>query len=1085
MKNKKLLIAMLSACFLASFAFGVACNKNEGNSTDNSVESSVNTSENTSEESAEEKFVEVSLDSKELELEEYDKAKLNVTVYGSTAAVAWTSSDAAVATVDNAGNIVAVGAGEATITATVDGASATCKVVVKKSTTAPVITLSSDEVYLNLNDTFTSSVKALWKGEALEGVTYTWSIVEGEATDVASVTGNAEEAVFTALKAGTTTFRVATDIRGIHVSKDVAVTVYADDLFIVAGDAAYVPTAGYYALDLATANIDDYKNATPLVFDVYENGVKVDADITWTVSNNEVVSIDGETVVSKKAGQTELVGTCTVNGVTANVVVRVNVVKPVLTLQEPTKAVLEMENLSTLTLETELLGTIESVTLHGKEVMNSCAGQTISFNKDNMPKLAKDLGEQTLYVSTNMITYELPVSLYTMIINNKAEMDSLVATSYATTEEVGVWDGYFVLGNDIDYNGEFVPMTSHNHLWVILDKAGMDRALRYNAAACGFRGIFDGMGYNIDGLCIGVDKTGGNTAEAGIFGVMHQNGIVRNVSFTNAICRENSGYIAASGGGLIENVSITYSQIGVGTDVYCPGQNGDARIMSSFYSTGQGLAKTALVRNCFVDASQAKFVWKADGDKKYQWPSCMLAGKPAYMENVIVVCPNTTVLSNSGATFAFENYAALAANEYAQSEFALWDNSFWTSINGIPFSQNIAKNIDAEAEISFNAPDIAFVGRETLIGVIGQYTNVVLAEKYEGVSYANGVLTVSEAAVGKTITLVLTSYLNDQVVEKDIVIKQIINVTLAQTEVAFVQSTDTTLDISAGSQYNGANATVYVGSTVAGEGVINNGKIAVDASLFIDAGYGETSVQVMSEKDGTYYLYDLNVFYVTKILKTVEDFKYVSVRGGDLKTNPTITGYYILGNDIDCGGAKISANRATQWNVDLVGFRGVFDGNGKTISNAKMGESGLFGQVGREAVIKNVTFDNITFTAATYQRTTLFGNMVSNATLQNITVNIVSYEVSIDKSTGASYVEQGLFAGRYFLNNVVENVTFNVKGYDVYRLMSRVCKGNTFTNVKIYADSYQTIGDSDDNYTAITELPEGVEFISTKISDER
>ena len=1075
MKNRKLLIAMLSACFLASCALGTACDFGSGKKEDSSVDSSVEESTESSSESTEESFAEVVLDSKELEFDEYDTATLRATVYGSTNAVTWSSSDSAVITVDNEGNVVAVGAGSATITATVDGVSATCKVTVKKSTTAPVITLSANEVYLNLNDTFTSSVKALWKGETLEGVTYTWSVVEGEATDVASVTGNAEEAIFTALKAGTTTFRVATDIRGIHVSKDVTVTVYADDLFIVAGDAAYVPTAGYYALDLATANVNDYKNSIPLVFDVYENGKKVDADITWTVSNNEVVSIDGETVVSKKAGQTEFVGTCTVNGVTANVVVRVNVVKPVLALQEPTKAILEVEKLSSLTLESELLGTIESVTLHGKEVMNSCRGQKIAFDKDNMPKLAKELGEQTLYVSTDKITYEVPVTLYTMIINDKAELDQLVSISYANTEEVGVWDGYFVLGNDIAYNGEFKPMTSHNQLYAILT----DRAARYNPAVCGFRGVFDGMGYNIDGLAIGVNKTAGNTAEAGIFGVIHQNGIVRNVSFTNAVCRENSGYIAASGGGLIENVSITYSQIGVGTDVYCPGQNGDARIMSSFYSTRQGMSDTALVRNCFVDASNAKFVWNVDGDKKYQWASFELAGKAAYMENVIVVCPNETVLESSGANFAFESYAALAANEYAQSEFALWDKSFWTSINGIPFAVNVANNIDAEAEISFDAPDVAFAGRETLIGVNGQYTKVALAQNYAGVSYANGVLTVSEAAVGQTITLVLTSYLNDQVVEKDIAVKEIRNVTLQQATSVFVESADTTLDISAGSQYNGANATVYVGSTVAGEGVVANGKVAVDASLFGQAGYGETTVQIMSEQDGVYYLYDLKIFYVTKVLKTVDDLKCVSVQGGD----PVITGYYILGNDIDCNGAKLSATRPTSWNSEKVGFRGIFDGNGKTISNAKIGECGLFGHVGEGAVIKDVAFDNITFTNPKYQRTTLFGNLVKKATLQNITVNITSYAISYDND-GVPYVEQGLFAGRYFLGNVVENVTFNVTGFDVYRLMSRVCRDNTFTGVKIYANSYQTIGDCDDSWTAITELPEGVEFISTA-SNER
>jgi hypothetical protein len=145
----------------------------------------------------------------------------------------------------------------------------------------------------------------------------------------------------------------------------------------------------------------------------------------------------------------------------------------------------------------------------------------------------------------------------------------------------------------------------------------------------------------------------------------------------------------------------------------------------------------------------------------------------------------------------------------------------------------------------------------------------------------------------------------------------------------------------------------------------------------------------------------------------------------------------------------------------------------------------LFGQVGKDAVIKDVTFDNITFSAANYQRTTLFGHMVSKATLQNITVNIVSYAVSMDKSTGAPYVEQGLFGARYFLNNVVENVTFNVEGFEVYRLMSRVCNGNTFVNVKIYADGYQTIGDSSDQWAVINELPVGVEFISTKTSNER
>jgi hypothetical protein len=871
-----------------------------------------------------------------------------------------------------------------------------------------------------------------------------------------------------------TVFHVAADIRGNHISKEVSVTVYGSDLSIVTTNAAFTPSAGYYQLTLGTADIGGYISSESLDFTVYENGVEVSgADIEWTIENDKVAAFDGNNIVSAGMGETRLVGTYTKDGATATATVHVNVIKPTLLLEYATKPVLEVENLSAFTVQSGILGTLEGVTLHGKQVASVISGNKIRFNKNNMPTVAKELGEQSLFISTDKVIYEVPVTLYTMIINDKEELDQLVSVAKKNVEtEVGVWDGYFVLGNDIAYNGEFIPMTSHNHLYGVLQNAGMDKSLRYNPAVCGFRGVFDGMGYNIDGLAIGVNKSAGNTAEAGIFGVMHQNGIVRNVSFTNAVSRENSGYIAASGGGLIENVSITYKQIGGMGEVYFPGDPSSPRIMSSFYSTRTGVSDTACVRNCVVDASNAKIVW--DTETKYQWPALQLAGKASVMENVIVICPNAIIAGDSGANYTFESYAALRANEYVQAEYALWDNQFWTSVNGIPFTVNMANTIDPNEEIGLNAPDVAFVGRDTEIGVIGNYVNLVV-EECDGVTYANGKLTATEEALGKTVTLVVTSYLNDQVVEKEITIKKLVEVTLNQKESVFVESVDTTLDISVGNAYNGEKATIYVGSTVVGEGKITNGKVPVDASLFTDAGYGETTVQVISEKNSTYSIYDLKVFYVTKVLRSMSDFKAISVQGGDRATDPVITGYYILGNDIDCKGEKISASRPTSWNSDLVGFRGTFDGNGKTISNAKIGACGLFGHVGKDAVIQNVAFDEITFTAARYQRTTLFGNFVQNATLRNITVNIVKYEVSTDGTD--PYVEQGLFAGRYFIGNVVENVTFHVDGFDVYRIMARVCKGNSFTGVKIYANSYQTIGDSDDDWTAITELPEGMEFI--------
>ena len=75
----------------------------------------------------------ISVSESSLELEVGDSAELTVTLLPekcSNKAVCWTSSDEAVVTVSDAGVVVAVGPGQATITAESDGLSATCNVTV-------------------------------------------------------------------------------------------------------------------------------------------------------------------------------------------------------------------------------------------------------------------------------------------------------------------------------------------------------------------------------------------------------------------------------------------------------------------------------------------------------------------------------------------------------------------------------------------------------------------------------------------------------------------------------------------------------------------------------------------------------------------------------------------------------------------------------------------------------------------------------------------------------------------------------------------------------------------------------------------
>ena len=98
----------------------------------------------------------VSLDKTSLELTEGETAQLNATVLPSNAtnrAVNWTSSDSTVATVDQNGNVEAVGAGAATITVTTvdQSKTATCTVTVTKST----YIISADTTALDFGSAYT------------------------------------------------------------------------------------------------------------------------------------------------------------------------------------------------------------------------------------------------------------------------------------------------------------------------------------------------------------------------------------------------------------------------------------------------------------------------------------------------------------------------------------------------------------------------------------------------------------------------------------------------------------------------------------------------------------------------------------------------------------------------------------------------------------------------------------------------------------------------------------------------------------------------------------------------------------------
>ena len=155
---------------------------------------------------------EVTLDRAELTLTEGEAETLTATVKPDNAdnrKVTWSSDKTEVATVDGAGRVTAVKAGEAVVTVTTEdgGKTATCKVTVKaKAVNVTEVTL--DRTELTLTEGETETLTATVKPDNADNKKVKWS---SDKTDVATVGGDGR---VTAVKAGEAVVTVTTEDGG-------------------------------------------------------------------------------------------------------------------------------------------------------------------------------------------------------------------------------------------------------------------------------------------------------------------------------------------------------------------------------------------------------------------------------------------------------------------------------------------------------------------------------------------------------------------------------------------------------------------------------------------------------------------------------------------------------------------------------------------------------------------------------------------------------------------------------------------------------------------------------------------------------
>ncbi len=293
---------------------------------------------------------------------------------------------------------------------------------------------------------------------------------------------------------------------------------------------------------------------------------------------------------------------------------------------------------------------------------------------DNLPLSV--YGEKLISVSINdgKAVYNVNVNalIVTKTITNAAEYANWINIAKACEESATLWGGYFRLGANI-------TTTS----MVTFNRGATD-------GSEGFKGVFDGCGYTIDGL------NRSSWDYNAFVTTMTNTGVLRNIAFTNVKITGEGNFLTSGGKGTIENVFVQYAVISIG---------------SPYNGTIANFKDGCAMRNVFVDASKA-----AVSGKGAQF-RILTAGTSSGFGGVFGICPSENYTpsqaigdrgNNYSAIAYFETFAELKAKTETQSVLSAWnDNGFWIVKDGVPMPKNLtvtalnlgAKDIDLDVMV--------------------------------------------------------------------------------------------------------------------------------------------------------------------------------------------------------------------------------------------------------------------------------------------------------------------------------------------------------------------------------------------------
>ena len=222
--------------------------------------------------------------------------------------------------------------------------------------------------------------------------------------------------------------------------------------------------------------------------------------------------------------------------------------------------------------------------------------------------------------------------------------------------------------------------------------------------------------------------------------------------------------------------------------------------------------------------------------------------------------------------------------------------------------------------------------------------------------------------------------------------------------------------------------------------------------------HGEQTLTVTVEKEGQYTNYNKEVLIVTQEIETFEELKSALA----FNANNVKFGYYRLKNSLTPNdywyesGNNITKNSIWKNPTGELGFRGTLDGNNNSIK-ATFYSTGLFGFVGKGAVIKNITFNMNQYNSGKM----LFGYSMIGATVDNVNVNVTQSSGGITEIPPENVGVSGLLTAIFSYGNTFNNLVVDAQNTDVDTLFGNCAyysypagyEANKFTACTVKAKS--------------------------------